>query len=410
MQHSSAAAAKRTIVPLAVITGASRGIGRAIVQEILHKQPNTTVLATARDLSYWRESTSFASEEERTRLHLIEGDLTENSTIKRISQTVAQLLEDSRGWVFQGDISCEDEYDEKDNYTADNFSVLTRPRCRLDLLVHSCGTIHPIVRTSNLSTEVDAEKTMEDESEADEFLEEFRDAMNTNFFSAVELTQNLLPFFKENRMIKTSAGRTGLYLRNGTFVADASLSTDSDEGPPHLKQQQRPLILFMNSAAATFFTTPGWAAYCSTKAALLQYAKVLAMENNQQGIDVLSLAPGLVDTDMQKDIAAEGKKLVDTAPNNFEEELQHDKDGKEKNKTVMDKELLENLESLRLRKDMRKPDSVAEICSRKVFFDKRMREKLAEKLKGFLKGELTELVDIEKEISEIEIADLEMQV
>ncbi|CAD7931873.1 unnamed protein product [Amoebophrya sp. A120] len=404
MQHS----ATKTIGPLAVITGASRGIGRAIVQEILHKQPNTTVLATARDLSYWRESTSFASEEEKTRLHLIEGDLTENSTVKRISQTVAQLLEDSRGWAFQGDISGE-EYDEEGNYTADNFSVLTRPRCRLDLLVHSCGTIHPIVRTSNLSTEVDAEKTMDDESETDEFLEEFRDAMNTNFFSAVELTQNLLPFFKENRLIKTSAGRTGLYLRNGTFVADASLSTESsDEG--HLKQQQRPLILFMNSAAATFFTTPGWAAYCSTKAALLQYAKVLAMENNHQGIDVLSLAPGLVDTDMQRDIATEGKKLVDSAPNTFEEELQHDKEGKEKNKTVMDKELLENLESLRLRKDMRKPNSVAEICCRNIFFDKTMREKLAEKLKGFLNGELTELVDIEKEVSEIEIADLEMQV
>eukprot|EP00392_Amoebophrya_sp_AT5.2_P014845 g15013.t1 len=63
------------------------------------------------------------------------------------------------------------------------------------------------------------------------------------------------------------------------------------------------MVIFMNSAASTFFVTPGWTSYCSSKAALLQFAKVLAVENScsdefKRKLRVLSLAPGICDTEM----------------------------------------------------------------------------------------------------------------
>ncbi|MFC4276753.1 SDR family oxidoreductase [Achromobacter aloeverae] len=49
---------------------------------------------------------------------------------------------------------------------------------------------------------------------------------------------------------------------------------------------------------------PGWGVYCATKAALDMYTRVLKQEQGADGARVVSLAPGVVDTDMQVAIRA----------------------------------------------------------------------------------------------------------
>ncbi|VVE41943.1 SDR family oxidoreductase [Pandoraea anhela] len=46
----------------------------------------------------------------------------------------------------------------------------------------------------------------------------------------------------------------------------------------------------------------GWAVYCSTKAALDMYTRVVNAEHREHGVQAVSLAPGVVDTGMQETI------------------------------------------------------------------------------------------------------------
>ncbi|OZI70686.1 SDR family oxidoreductase [Bordetella genomosp. 12] len=50
--------------------------------------------------------------------------------------------------------------------------------------------------------------------------------------------------------------------------------------------------------------TAGWGVYCTTKAALDMYTRVLKTEHGASGLRAVSLAPGIVDTGMQADIRA----------------------------------------------------------------------------------------------------------
>jgi benzil reductase ((S)-benzoin forming) len=48
----------------------------------------------------------------------------------------------------------------------------------------------------------------------------------------------------------------------------------------------------------------GWGAYCTTKAGLDHFSRVVAMEqaNEQYPVEIVSIAPGIIDTDMQETI------------------------------------------------------------------------------------------------------------
>ena len=61
-------------------------------------------------------------------------------------------------------------------------------------------------------------------------------------------------------------------------------------------------LLYVSSGAARN-AYPGWSIYCATKAALDQHARALALESHS-GLRVASLAPGVIDTDMQAEIRA----------------------------------------------------------------------------------------------------------
>jgi benzil reductase ((S)-benzoin forming) len=62
-------------------------------------------------------------------------------------------------------------------------------------------------------------------------------------------------------------------------------------------------ILNISSGAGRNPTT-GWGVYCSTKAALDMYSRVIHAEQGENGVRVVSLAPGVVDTAMQATIRA----------------------------------------------------------------------------------------------------------
>lgn len=66
--------------------------------------------------------------------------------------------------------------------------------------------------------------------------------------------------------------------------------------------QRQARILHVSSGAASS-AYPGWSVYCATKAALDQHARAAAADA-VPGLRICSLAPGVIDTDMQADIRA----------------------------------------------------------------------------------------------------------
>jgi NAD(P)-dependent dehydrogenase (short-subunit alcohol dehydrogenase family) len=63
-------------------------------------------------------------------------------------------------------------------------------------------------------------------------------------------------------------------------------------------------ILHVSSGAARS-AYPGWSVYCATKAALDHHARAVVMDN-MRALRICSLAPGVVDTDMQAELRATG--------------------------------------------------------------------------------------------------------
>jgi NADP-dependent 3-hydroxy acid dehydrogenase YdfG len=64
---------------------------------------------------------------------------------------------------------------------------------------------------------------------------------------------------------------------------------------PGMRAQNSGIILNIASIAA-HQSFPGWGAYCVSKAALLSFSKVLAMEERAHGIRVTVISPGAVNT------------------------------------------------------------------------------------------------------------------
>ncbi len=65
--------------------------------------------------------------------------------------------------------------------------------------------------------------------------------------------------------------------------------------------QDEKVICNISSGAAQK-PLPGWAEYCSSKAGLAMFSKVAAEDLKEKGFLVFSLAPGIVDTEMQAEI------------------------------------------------------------------------------------------------------------
>jgi hypothetical protein len=69
-----------------------------------------------------------------------------------------------------------------------------------------------------------------------------------------------------------------------------------------LGQGKQCRILHISSGAASS-AYPGWSVYCASKAALDHHARAVQLDA-QAGVRICSLAPGVIDTDMQAQIRA----------------------------------------------------------------------------------------------------------
>ena len=72
-------------------------------------------------------------------------------------------------------------------------------------------------------------------------------------------------------------------------------------------------ILTIGSGAA-HGPVEGWSHYCASKAAVLMLTRMLHHENGAHGIRAMSLSPGTVATQMQREIAASGVNPVSRLP------------------------------------------------------------------------------------------------
>lgn len=72
----------------------------------------------------------------------------------------------------------------------------------------------------------------------------------------------------------------------------------------HERARQGAIVNIGSGAAQTAYR--GWAAYCAGKAAVDQLTRVLSLEEAEHGNRVSALAPGIIETDMQVLIRAQG--------------------------------------------------------------------------------------------------------
>ena len=73
---------------------------------------------------------------------------------------------------------------------------------------------------------------------------------------------------------------------------------------PHLRRAPHGRVINVSSGAAVR-ATPGWSAYCVSKAAINMFTAVLALE--EPDITALAVRPGMVDTAMQAELRERGR-------------------------------------------------------------------------------------------------------
>lgn len=95
---------------------------------------------------------------------------------------------------------------------------------------------------------------------------------------------------------------------NVNFIAPALLTNEFIR-KYHPLEGCHKLILNISSGAGKK-PTDGWASYCSSKAALDMFSEVVSVEKQKDhnNLKILSVAPGIVDTDMQSEIRESDKE------------------------------------------------------------------------------------------------------
>ncbi len=120
-------------------------------------------------------------------------------------------------------------------------------------------------------------------------------------------------------------GRVDVLINNAGVIEPISMLRDSDPAAwskafdtnlkgvyhgmrtvvPVMRKQGGGTVITVGSGAA-YNALEGWSHYCASKAAALMMTKALHKEESPAGIRALSLSPGTVATDMQREIKASG--------------------------------------------------------------------------------------------------------
>ncbi len=82
----------------------------------------------------------------------------------------------------------------------------------------------------------------------------------------------------------------------------------------HLHRSGKPGVLINVSSGASTKAYEGWSAYCASKAAVDHLTRVVALEESGNGLRAHSIAPGVVDTDMQTQIRESADEAFPEAP------------------------------------------------------------------------------------------------
>ena len=199
---------------IAILTGASRGIGAAMARGLA--KPGTRLITLAR-----REDPELAAyaRSQDAQLELVSVDLSDLAAAEAAARRICDAL----------------------------------PRdARRYLLINNAGTVHPVSGTDAL---IDGPAIAA--------------AFNLNVTAVMLLTARFLAAVED------------------------------------VKADRRVLNI---SSGAGRNPNAGWGVYCATKAALDMYSRVVKQEQGENGARVVSLAPGIVDTDMQAAIRSSDPK------------------------------------------------------------------------------------------------------
>lgn len=199
---------------IAILTGASRGIGAAMARGLA--RPGTRLITLAR-----REDPELAAyaRSQDAQLEQVSVDLSDLAAAEAAARRICDTL----------------------------------PRdARRYLLINNAGTVHPVSGTDAL---IDGPAIAA--------------AFNLNVTAVMLLTARFLAAVED------------------------------------LKADRRVLNI---SSGAGRNPNAGWGVYCATKAALDMYSRVVKQEQGENGARVVSLAPGIVDTDMQAAIRSSDPK------------------------------------------------------------------------------------------------------
>lgn len=199
---------------IAILTGASRGIGAAMARGLA--KPGTRLITLAR-----REDPELAAyaRSQDAQLEQVSVDLSDLAAAEAAARRICDTL----------------------------------PRdARRYLLINNAGTVHPVSGTDAL---IDGPAIAA--------------AFNLNVTAVMLLTARFLAAVED------------------------------------LKADRRVLNI---SSGAGRNPNAGWGVYCATKAALDMYSRVVKQEQGEGGARVVSLAPGIVDTDMQAAIRSSDPK------------------------------------------------------------------------------------------------------
>lgn len=80
----------------------------------------------------------------------------------------------------------------------------------------------------------------------------------------------------------------------------------------HVESRPGEGVLLNISSGAAYGGYAGWAAYCIGKASVDRLSETFQLEEEQNGLRCYSVAPGIIDTDMQKQIRASSKEVFPT--------------------------------------------------------------------------------------------------
>ena len=135
--------------------------------------------------------------------------------------------------------------------------------------------------------------------------------------SDVEVFDRFLKNVEENIREKWDRARIDILVNNaGTIAHSMAADTSEDaydalhhihlKGPYFLTQKALPILnnngrIVNVSSGLARFSIPGYSAYAAMKAGMEAYTRYLAKELGERGITVNIVAPGAIDTDMNKD-------------------------------------------------------------------------------------------------------------